>query len=212
MTIFVTIICDKYYKMNSIEKQVEDHIGKAPGGSLFYPADFEEYGSTEAINISLHRLAKRKIIKRLAFGIYAKPNISKLVGEVYPTTEEIAKTIARRDNAKLLPTGAYAQHVLGLSTQIPMKLVYLTDGPARTVKLGKSTVVFKKASPKKMAMKGEISKLVVMALNDIGKDKLTSEEEVRILNMLAKEKPELIKADIRLAPRWIGEIMAKALK
>jgi len=198
--------------MTSTEKQIEEHINKAQGGSLFYPADFENYGSTEAINVALHRLTKRKIIKRLAFGIYAKPSISNLVGEVYPTTEEIVKTIARRDNAKLLPTGAYAQNVLGLSTQIPMKLVYLTDGPARTLKLGKSTVVFRKASPKKMAMKGEISKLVVMALTDIGKDKLTSEEEVRILNMLVKEKPELIKADIRLAPRWIGEIMAKALK
>ncbi len=93
-----------------------------------------------------------------------------------------------------------------------MKLVYLTDGPARTVKLGKSTILFKKASPKKMAMKGEISKLVVMALTDIGKDKLTNEEEIQVLTMLAKEKPEMLKNDIRLAPRWIGEIMAKALK
>jgi hypothetical protein len=198
--------------MIGIEKQIAEHINQAKGGSLFYPADFERYGSTEAINVALHRLAKRKLIKRLAFGIYAKPTISKLIGEVYPTTEEVAKAIARRDNARLLPTGAYAQHKLGLSTQVPMKLVLLTDGPARTVKLGKSTILFKRASPKKMAMKGEISKLVVMALSDIGKDKLTNEEEIQILNMLTKEKPELIKNDIRLAPRWIGEIMAKALK
>lgn len=199
-------------EMIGTEKQIEEHISEAKGGSLFYPADFEEYGSTEAVKVALHRLAKRKLIKRLAFGIYAKPTISKLVGEVYPVTEEIAKAIARRDNARLLPTGAYAQHMLGLSTQVPMKLVYLTDGPARTVKLGKSTILFKKASPKKMAMKGEISKLVVMALTDIGKDKLTNEEEIQVLTMLAKEKPEMLKNDIRLAPRWIGEIMAKALK
>lgn len=199
-------------KMTSIEKQIEEHISQAKGGSLFYPADFVDYGSTEAIKVALHRLAKRKLIRRLAYGIYATPTVSKLIGDVYPTIEEIAFAIARRDNARLLPSGVYAQHVLGLSTQIPMKLVYLTDGPARTVKLGKATIVFKKASPKKMAMKGEISKLVVMALTDIGNGLLSDEEEKQVLKMLSNEKPELIKYDIRLAPRWIGEIMAKALK
>ena len=197
--------------MEGTEKQIEEYITSAKGGTIFYPADFVDYGGTEAIKVALHRLAKRKVIKRLAFGIYAKPTISKLIGEVYPTAEEIAKAIARRDNAKLLPTGAFAQNALGLSTQVPMKFVYLTDGPARTVKMGKTTIQFKKASPRKLALKGEISKLVVMALSDIGKDRLTPEQENRILGLLKKEKPELLKHDIRLAPRWIGEIMAKAL-
>ncbi len=198
--------------MASIEKKIQNHIEGARGGSIFYPADFADYGSIEAINVALHRLTKLKLIKRLAYGIYAKPSISKLIGDVYPTTEEIAKAIARRDNAKLLPTGVYAQNMLGLSTQVPLKLVYFTDGASRTVNLKNATIVFKKASPKKMALKGEISKLVVMALVDIGKEKLSKEEEKKILAILAKEKPELLKHDIRLAPRWIGEIMAKALK
>lgn len=198
--------------MISTEKRIEEHINLAQGGTIFFPADFEEYGSTEAINIALHRLTKRRLIKRLAFGIYAKPTISQLVGEVFPPAEEIAKAIARRDNARLLPTGAYALNMLGLSTQVPMKLVYLTDGAARTVKLGKVTILLKKASPKKMALKGELSKLVVMALTDIGKGLLTDEEEKKILTLLAKEKPEDLKHDIRLAPRWIAEIMAKTLK
>lgn len=198
--------------MISTEKRIEEHISLAQGGTIFYPADFEEYGSTGAINVALHRLTKRKLLKRLTFGIYAKPTISKLVGEVYPAADEIAQAIARRDNARLLPTGAYAQNILGLSTQVPMKLVYFTDGAARTVKLGITTILFKKASPKKMSLRGEISKLVVMALTDIGKGQLTDEEEKKILMLLAKEKPEDLRHDIRLAPRWIGEIMAKALK
>ena len=197
--------------MAGTEKQIEKHIKRAKGGTIFYPADFEKYGSIEAVNVALHRLVKLNVIKRLAFGIYAKPAKSKLIGDVYPGAEEVAKAIARRDNAKLLPTGAYAQNRLGLSTQVPMKLVYLTDGPARKVKLGNTTILFKKASPRKMALKGEISKLVVMALTDIGKENVSADEENRILNLLKKEKPEMLKHDIRLAPRWIGEIMAKAL-
>jgi hypothetical protein len=197
--------------MASVEKQIEEHIGQAGGGSIFYPADFERYGSIEAVNVALHRLVKLNTLKRLAFGIYAKPIKSKLIGDVYPGAEDVAIAIARRDNARLIPTGAYAQNRLGLSTQVPMKLVYLTDGPARKINVGKTTILFKKASPRKMALQGEISKLVVMALSDIGKDNVTTDEENRILNLLKKEKPELLKHDIRMAPRWIAEIMVKAL-
>jgi hypothetical protein len=197
--------------MASVEKQIKEHIEQARGGSIFYPADFEEYGSIEAVNVALHRLVKLNIIKRLAFGIYAKPIKSKLIGDVYPGAEDVAKAIARRDNARLLPTGAYAQNRLGLSTQVPMKLVYFTDGPARKIKVGKTTILFKKASPRKIALQGEISKLAVMALSDIGKGNVTTVEENRILSLLKKEKSELLKHDIRMAPRWIAEIMVKAL-
>lgn len=197
--------------MASVEKQIEEHIEQSRGGSIFYPADFEGYGSIEAVNVALHRLVKLNTLKRLAFGIYAKPLKSKLIGDVYPGAEDVAIAIARRDNARLIPTGAYAQNRLGLSTQVPMRLVYLTDGPARKINVGKTTILFKKASPRKMALQGEISKLVVMALSDIGKGNVTTDEENRILNLLKKEKPELLKHDIRMAPRWIAEIMAKAL-
>lgn len=211
MTIFVTSNRIEYYKMASTESLIKEHVSKAKEGSVFYPADFEEYGSLKTVNVALHRLVKLKLINRLAYGIYAKPTVSKLIGDVNPSVEEVAKAIARRDNSKLLPTGAYARNMLGLSTQVPMKLVYLTDGPARKVQIGKSTIQFKKASPKLMALKGELSKLVVMALKDIGNGNLTREQEKKIIDILKKEKPELLKHDIRLAPRWIGEIMAKAL-
>jgi hypothetical protein len=197
--------------MASTENLIEEHIMSSKEGSIFYPADFEDYGSIEAVNVALHRLAKLKLIKRLSFGIYAKPTVSKLIGDVYPSAEQVAQAIARRDKARLLHTGAFAQNMLGLSTQVPTKVVYLTDGPARKIKLANTTILFKKASPKLLALKGDISKLVVMALKDIGKDNLTPDEEKKILTILKKENPELLKHDIRLAPRWIGEIMAKAL-
>lgn len=198
--------------MASTEKKIQAHIDRAPNGSIFYPADFSEYGSNEAVNVALHRLVKLKLIKRIAHGIYAKPYKSNLIGEVDPGAEEIAKAIARRDKAKLLPTGAYAQHLLGLSTQVPLRLVYYTDGAARTINLDQTSIVFKKASPKKIALKGELSKLAVMALSDIGKDQLTKEEKDKVIEVLQKENPDHLKHDIKLAPRWIGEIMAKALK
>ncbi|MEP5338481.1 MAG: DUF6088 family protein, partial [Algibacter sp.] len=174
--------------------------------------DFSDLGSQSAIHTTLHRLEKRKVLSRISHGIYAKPKVSELLNqEILPSVEEVAKAIAKRDRAKLLPSGSYAQYVLGMSTQIPLKLVYYTDGKARTIKVGNRTIQFKRTTPKNLALKGEVGRLVVQALRDIGRDKITPQEEETIINLLKKEDIKNLKHDIALAPQWIAEIMAKAL-
>jgi hypothetical protein len=110
-----------------------------------------------------------------------------------------------------LPTGSYAQNALDLSTQIPLRIVYLTDGSPPTIKIGKRTIQFKKTTAKNLALKGDISKLVVQALKDMGKDQATPQELYKIQSLLFKEDRQNLTHDIALAPRWVAEIMAKAL-
>ena len=119
--------------------------------------------------------------------------------------------IAKRDKARILPTGSYALHMLGLTTQIPLKLVYLTDGSPRKITIGKRTIQFKKTTPKNLSLKGSISKLVVQALKEIGKGKMTNDELDKIVSILKKEDSKKLKHDIALAPQWIAEILAKAI-
>jgi Family of unknown function (DUF6088) len=196
----------------SIDDQIENRIGKAKEGVIFFADDFSDLGSQSAIHTTLHRLEKRKVLSRISHGIYAKPKVSELLNqEILPSVEEVAKAIAKRDRAKLLPSGSYAQYVLGMSTQIPLKLVYYTDGKARTIKVGNRTIQFKRTTPKNLALKGEVGRLVVQALRDIGRDKITPQEEETIINLLKKEDIKNLKHDIALAPQWIAEIMAKAL-
>lgn len=195
--------------MKSIEDRIRDAISKAAEGSVLFPEDFAEYGSTNAINVTLHRLSKIKLIERMGYGIYAKPKQSSLLGQILPTTEDIAIAIAKRDKARILPSGAYASYLLGLSTQLPLKVVYLTDGSARKVKIGKNTIVFKRVAPRLLAMEGEISKLVVQALKEIGKGNITEREEIIIMDQLKNEDRNKLRIDIFLAPQWIAEIMVK---
>ncbi|MEO9511818.1 MAG: DUF6088 family protein [Flavobacteriaceae bacterium] len=196
----------------SIDDQIENRIGQAKEGVIFFADDFSDLGSQSAIHTTLHRLEKRKVLSRISHGIYAKPKVSELLNqEILPSVEEVAKAIAKRDRAKLLPSGSYAQYVLGMSTQIPLKLVYYTDGKARTIKVGNRTIQFKRTTPKNLALKGEVGRLVVQALRDIGRDKITPQEEETIINLLKKEDIKNLKHDIALAPQWIAEIMAKAL-
>jgi predicted transcriptional regulator of viral defense system len=109
----------------------------------------------------LLRLEQKGLLKRLAFGIYLYPKNSKLLGELTPTVEEIASAIAARDKARIIPTGSYALNALGLSTQVPLNAVYLTDGATRKVAIGKRNILFKKTSPKNLSVRGPISSLVI---------------------------------------------------
>jgi DNA-directed RNA polymerase subunit K/omega len=195
--------------MLSIENQIEKVINTKRKGSLILPDDFIDYGSSEAIRKALDRLEDKKIIIRVAQGIYVQPKISQLIGPLTPSAEEIAEAIAKRDRIRTIPTGSYALNALGLSTQVPMKIVLLTDGSPREIKVGKRTIKFKRTTPKNLMAKGKISRLVIQALKEIGNGKVKIEEEQKILELLKKENEKDLKHDIALAPVWIQKIMKK---
>lgn len=197
--------------MKSIEKQIEKSITTKRKGTLFLPDDFLSYGSSEAIRKALGRLEDKKIIIRVSQGIYVKPKISKLIGPLSPSAEEVAEAIAKRDKIRTIPTGSYALNALGLSSQVPMKIVLLTDGSPREIKVGKRTIKFKRTTPKNLMAKGKISRLVIQALKEIGIGKIKIEEEHKILELLKKENIIDLKHDIAIAPVWIQKLMKKAL-
>jgi len=197
--------------MGSIESQIKKAISQKKRGELLFPEDFSELGSSEAVRLALHRIKNEGFIRRVAQGIYVRPKINKYIGEVIPSAEEVAHAIAKRDRIRLVPTGVYALNALGLSTQVPLKLVFLTDGTPREIKIGKRSIKLKKTTPKNLSAKGEISGLAVQALRQIGKDNLTDWEEKKIVSLLTKEDIKNLEHDIRLAPVWIQKIMKKAL-
>jgi len=96
-----------------------------------------QFGTAKAVNKALERLVKTGEISRVSRGIYARLKKHPVFGELLPGAEEIAKAIAKKDKARIIPTGVLALNALGLSTQVPLNVVYLTDGSARTVKIRK---------------------------------------------------------------------------
>ncbi|MEB3316011.1 MAG: DUF6088 family protein [Candidatus Melainabacteria bacterium] len=197
--------------MQSIEKKIELSIKNRPKGSLVFPDDYLGYGSSDAIRKALDRLEDKQVIVRVAQGIYVRPKISKLLGPLIPSVEEIAEAIAKRDRIRTIPSGSYALNTLGLSTQVPMNIVLLTDGSPREIKVGKRIIKFKKTTPKNLLAKGQISRLVIQALKEIGNGNVSKQEEEKIINLLKKENEKDLKNDIVLAPVWIQKIMNKAL-
>ena len=198
--------------MDSIDKHIINRIKKASRGTAFFVDDFLRFGNANAVRKALERLVQKGKLDRIARGIYALLKEHPTFGKEIPATEAIAKAIARRDKAKIIPTGAMALNALGLSSQVPVNVVYLTDGSARTINIGNRKIKFKKTSPKNLAAIGKISTLVIQALKEIGKDKATQAELKKILKHLEAEEPYRLEHDIKLAPEWIRVIMRKALK
>ena len=192
----------------SIQIQVFDKIKRSPRGTLFFVDSFTKITNTKSANKVLERLVKWGEIERVAQGIYVRPVIDKYIGKVLPSIEQIAVAIAKRDRATIVPTGSYAMYKLGLTTQVPLNIVFYSDTSARKIKIGKQIITFKKASSKNLAFVGEISTLVIQALRTIGKNLATDEEVKQIKKILKNENPKHLQHDLQLAPVWVRKLIA----
>jgi hypothetical protein len=192
---------------DSIEIQVLKKIKKAKRGTLFFVDSFASVGTARSVNKALERLVKSGEVYRISTGIYFRPVKDKVLGIVWPGIDEIAAAIARRDKARIIPTGSYALYKLGLTTQVPLNAVYYTDASSRKIKIGKQTISFKKASSRNLSAIGSISSLAIQALKTIGKDHVNVVEMQKIRNLLRIEKPYHLKHDLKLAPEWIRKLI-----
>lgn len=191
--------------MYSIHNQIEDKILSLKKGSILFITDFAEFGTSENVKKVLLRLEKKEVLIRLAHGIYLYPRTDKILGTLFPSTEDIAKAIAKRDKARIISTGSYALQQLGISTQIPMNIVYLTDGAPRKIQIGKRTITFKKTTPKNLTIKDRIMNNIVQGLKELGKGNVDNTAKSQIKKALKRVRFENIKEDSNAAPVWIKE-------
>lgn len=191
----------------STDDQILKKIRKAKRGTLFFIDDFASIGNKKTVGKALERLVNSGELQRISTGIYVRPVNDDMLGVVLPGIEEIADAIRKRDKARIVPTGSYALYKLGLTTQVPMNVVYYTDSTARKIKVGKQTITFKRASARNLSAIGDTSKLVIQALKTIGKDKVTEEELGKIRELLKQEKPFHLQHDLKIAPEWIRKLL-----
>src|SRR6185436_8621034 len=172
-------------------------------GAVFTPNDFLDLGGRDAVDKALSRLTARGVIRRLARGLYEYPREHPDLGTLSPNLEKVAKALAGKHRIRLQPTGAYAANVLGLSEQVPAKIVFLTDGPSRTVKIGRQEIHLRRTTPRNMAAAGRLSGLLVQAFRSLGRQHITEQRMAHLKRTLpAKERNQLLK-DLPLAPAWM---------
>jgi len=178
-------------------------------GWVFTPNHFLDLGSRTAVAQSLVRLAKSGTIRRLTRGLYDYPVKHPDFGVLPPNYYRIAQALVGRDNLKIQPSGAYAANLLGLTEQVPAKIVFLTDGPNRKVQVGKRTIILKRTTPRNMATAGRISGSVIQALRYLKRKNTDSTIISKLKRRLSDKDKNMLMSDIRYAPAWIGDIFRK---
>lgn len=199
--------------MQSIDDKIIARIRGRGRGCVFFSTDFASLGESKSVLKALERLVNKGDTIRISRGIYCYPKVDKQwgLGVLRPTYDEIAQAIARRDKARIAPTGDQALNMLGLSEQVPMNAVYLTDGSARKIRLdGDRGILFRHTAPKNLAFSNRLAMLITFALKEIGADNVTADQEKTIASLLQNETKESVMADLALMPEWISLIVRRS--
>jgi hypothetical protein len=204
--------------MQSVVNKIENKIKRQRRGKIIFASDFAGVGTGEAVKKALFRLQKSGLLVRVAHGIYCYPKLNtfKYSDEKYdlPSVEEIAEQIAKRDKIRIVPTGSYALNALGLSTQVVMNVVFITDGAARRIKVGKrrGILFIHTSEARRLAFKSKLLMLIDSALREIGEGNLTEEQQQIIKEKLSFATQQEIDKDIELMPVWIRNLIIKLWK
>jgi len=191
----------------SIDNQILQRVKARNGGWVFTASDVLDLGSRDAVDKALSRQSRSGVIRKLARGLYDCPRHDLQLGALSPSIDAIAKTLQGRDAIRLQPSGAYAANLLGLSDQVPMKVVFLTDGPPRQLQLGKLQINLKRTTPRNMVAAGKVSGLVIQALRHLGQRHVDNRVLTTLRQRLtAADKQQLLK-DLHYAPAWIARLM-----
>jgi hypothetical protein len=171
---------------------------------VFSPRDFTDLGGRATIDSTLHRLERKGAIRRVIRGIYDYPRFSDLLDQqLSPDVDQVARAQARKFGWRIQPSGAMAQNLLGLSTQVPARAVYLSDGPNRTYRIGNTTLVFKHTALKEAGFKLRESGLIVQALKSLGSDRVAPDVIAKIRRWLPSRIRAKVLMDTRTATGWV---------
>lgn len=189
--------------MQSIDNIIKNRIFGSGRGSLFTPTTFLDLGGRAAVDKALSRLAAAGTIRRLARGLYDYPKKHPVLGMLHPSPEDVVKALTQRDAVRLQPAGAYAANQLGLSEQVPAKIVFLTNGPSRTVKIGPMEITLRTTAPRNVAAAGRLSGLLIQAFRHLGRAYITPERIAHLRRTIPEAERAKILRDLRYAPAWM---------
>jgi len=178
-------------------------------GWVFTPVHFRDLGNDSGIRKALQSLRDRGVLIQPARGLYLYPKTHPKLGVLSPTPDQIALALAGKDDLRIQPSGAYAANLLGISEQVPAKVVFLTDGTNRKIKVGNQEIILKRTTPKNMATAGRTSGLVIQALRCLGKEHVDDTVVDTLAGRLSSDDRRQLIKDIRHAPVWIGAIFRR---
>jgi uncharacterized protein DUF6088 len=196
--------------MQSIEDKVISRIYGHRRGWAFTAADFSSKFKRTSVDWALSNLVKTNKIRRVCRGVYDYPKYSELLKQTLsPDFDQVAQALARKFNWRIQASGNAALNLLGLSTQVPGRIIYLSDGPDRSYSIGQSELCFKKEALKNIGFKYRESGLIVHALKSLGQEHVDIDVVNEIRRKIDVKKYNQIMLDTSKVTSWVYEIIRK---
>lgn len=193
----------------SLQDRILKRFRREGPGVVLSPRDLLDLGSGPAVRQALSRAVEAGLMRKVARGLYQVPRRDPEFGTLAPTIDAVIEALQKRDGIRLLPSGAHAANILGLSTQVPVRVVFLTDGPTRRIRLGRREIVLKRTTPRQMATAGKISGTVIQALRWMGAQHMGDSEIAQLRERLSKADKKVLLADQRQAPAWVASLLRR---
>jgi Family of unknown function (DUF6088) len=196
--------------MQTIENKIVSRIYGNGRGWTFSQKDFADLAARSTTDWALHRLQGSGTIRRVLRGLYDYPRFSEFLQvELSPSLDSVAQALARKFGWQIQPSGATALNLIGLSTQVPGRVVYLSDGPDRTYRIGKTSLLFEHATLKEAKFKHQESGLIVQALKSLGQERVDDAVIEKIRRWLPARMRAKVRAETKRATGWVYEAIAK---
>lgn len=180
-------------------------------GSVHITQDFLDLGTRAAVDQALSRLVQRGRLRRLDQGIYDFPKVHPRLGALSPDPVAVAKAAARKAGGRIQVSGAQAANALGMTTQVPARMVFLTDGPSKQIQIGAQVIELRHTAPKNMAGAGKKSGAVIQALRHLGRDSVDSAMIGKLKAALSADDKADLQADAATAPDWIKSVVESVI-
>ena len=188
----------------AIENTIAYRIRGSGGGWAFSPRDFWTSAAAQLSILPCTGWRRKGSIRRVIRGIYDYPRFSKMLDQqLSPDLDQVATALARKFRWRIQPSGATALNFLGLSTQVPARAVYLSDGPDRVYQIGNTPLVFEHTALKESGTKLKESGLIVQALKSLGPERITPEIIAKTREWLPKPMRAKVLADTKTVTGWV---------
>jgi hypothetical protein len=188
--------------MNSLTKQVLAYAESQPEGAPLTAKGLLHLANRASIDQTLSRLARSGEVMRLGRGVYVRPIKTKF-GTRSPFTEKVIEQFANARGETIVSSGAAAANTLGLTTQVPVKTIYLTSGRSRRLALGNLSVELRHAKPWQLAKANERVGQAARALEWLGPQQAARALTV-LKNHLNPEEFSELQAMRPVLPEWLA--------
>jgi hypothetical protein len=195
--------------MNAVASKIANRVRIKRRGWVFTPKSFLDLGTRATVDQTLSRLARQGMIRRLGRGLYDYPKQNKLLGTLSPSADSLARAISSKSGDIAFPSGATAANILGLSTQVPAKPVYMTNGQSRVQTVGNQTITFKHARVPLMDDLSDNANLVLQALSYLGKDSIDERTILQCANRLDDRDMKGLNTAIPHIPGWVADVIRR---